>query len=236
MAAFGQFESNINDMTDERIIVLGSHKGLGFSCVSALLENRSVSQVLGLSRKDSGEFLEHKKYQFRSYDFTAAYDSNVIFDEILTLVEEFKPTQIIYCAGGGPYGEFQQKQWKDHEWALKLNFLFPAKLLWSLMTSKSFTKNSTFLYVGSAIAESDFGDAMGPSYAAAKWAMKGLFLSVLAAEQSSGVKSKINLKWISPGYMDTDLLPKGSSPRLKGQVEDPKVVAKEILSQLGFNR
>ncbi len=219
-------------MKNERVIVLGSNKGLGFACVSALLENDGVIQVLGLSRKDSGIHNKNPKYAFKAFDFTAAYDSPSIFLEVLKLIEDFEPTQIIYSAGGGPFGEFGQKNWKDHEWAIKLNFLFPAKLVWALMSSKKLINECNFLYVGSAIAESESGDALGPSYAAGKWAMKGLYLSIMASQSDSDKYSKLKMKWISPGYMDTDLLPKGSIPRLNGRVEDPKVVAKEILIAL----
>ena len=55
-------------------------------------------------------------------------------DQVLGLIEalgDFAPERVFYFAGGGPYGPFSQKAWKDHMWAYKLNFLFPAFLLHS---------------------------------------------------------------------------------------------------------
>lgn len=227
-----------------RVIVFGSHKGLGYECVKALLNNNNVDSVLGLSRKDSGDFAIHDKYHYLSFDFTKAYSDEALYENLLSVILSFNPNHFIYCAGGGPYGTYESKEWKDHEWALKLNFLFPARLIWSLLRdlkskAKTVSQPINFIYIGSAIAESDQGDILGPSYAAAKWAMKGLVKSL------SGSAGPINFKIVSPGYMDTDLLPKGSAPRslstaipmslimpLEAQLLDPKAVARDIISQL----
>ncbi len=215
-----------------KVIVLGSHKGLGHECVKSLINISKVKSVLGLSRHDSNDFLNTNKYQFKSFDFTQAYSDEKLYQELLTDVSNFKANYLIYCAGGGPHGKYEAKDWKDHEWALKLNFLFPAKLIWSILKRNQDAKELvqspfTFLYIGSAIAESDQGDSLGPSYAAAKWAMKGLIKSL------NGTPGSINIKIISPGYMNTTLLPLGSAPRSSNQdILDVKDVVKEIFSQL----
>ncbi len=209
-----------------KVVVLGSHKGLGYHCVKSLLALDSVDKVLGFSRFESGDFVHDEKYQFYAYDFTKVYGHQELFQNLWHVLQEFKPTHIIYCAGGGPYGLFKDKAWKDHEWALKLNFLFPAHLLWHLSQN---LEPCSFTFVGSAIAESSTGDAMGPSYTAAKWAMKGLIRSINNQQPSL----KINI--FSPGYMDTDLLPQGAKPRqIEGLVRDPSLLAKELLSELGL--
>lgn len=221
-------------------VVLGSHKGLGFECVKALLNNKKITHVLGYSRHDCGEFNHEPRYQFKSYDFTKAYEDLALFENLFSDLESFEPDCIIYCAGGGPHGEFASKHWKDHEWAIKLNFLFPAKLLWALgqvskKTPMEMPKTLKFVYVGSAIAESEGGDKLGPSYAAAKWAMKGLWASIKNNKGSENQKYQFEFTWINPGYMDTDLLPPRASPRHSGEpLLDPKNVAYEILSKLGI--
>jgi short-subunit dehydrogenase len=229
-----------------KTIVFGSHKGLGFECVKALMLKPGKNEVLGFSRKDSGFFLDQKNYQFKSYDFTKVYNDEDLFQQLLAEVLIFEPDNILYCAGGGPYGEYTQKNWKDHEWAIKLNFLFPAKLLWALSSNLKPAKDSSqslnstkFFYVGSSIAESVDGDAHGPSYAASKWAMKGLIASIKAAESDSqsvggsALNKNLDIRLFSPGYMDTELLPPGAAPRTHGDViQNPGEVAKEILSFL----
>lgn len=206
-----------------KIVVLGSHKGLGFQCVKALLQSAKVTSVLGLSRQDSGVYEDHPKYRFISCDFTKIYDSNNDFESLLKELKDFEPDVFIYVAGGGPHGVFSSKAWKDHEWSIKLNFLFPAKLVWALMSS-ALTKKVQFIYVGSAIAESEEGDVLGPSYAAGKCAMKGLFNSVQHDH------ANFNFQWISPGYMDTELLPPKATPRVLGQeILAPEIVAQQIL-------
>ncbi|MGZ3692605.1 MAG: hypothetical protein ACXVAX_13940, partial [Pseudobdellovibrio sp.] len=42
---------------------------------------------------------------------------------------EFQPTTLMYFAGGGPYGLFQNKKWNDHLWSLRTSFLYPAELI-----------------------------------------------------------------------------------------------------------
>lgn len=213
---------------NNRVAIFGSHKGLGFECTRLLLESKSV-QVLGFSRKDTAFFESDPNYIFKSYDFTKLVSDEAEFSNCLQDLKNFNPTHVLYVAGGGPYGNFFHKSWKDHEWAFKLNFTFPAKLLWTLGHHKDFFDLQEFLYVGSEIAESSNGDPLGPSYAAGKWAMKGLFKSI----QASG--SRINLNWISPGYMDTDLLPQGSTPRLQSDLVHPKHVAEKCIQKLGLN-
>jgi hypothetical protein len=205
--------------SEARVAVLGSHKGLGFECV----------KVLGLSRKNSETYHFSSNYTFKSFDFTKLVSDELEFNHFIQTLKSFNPTQVMYVAGGGPFGHFASKNWKDHEWSIKLNFLFPAKLLWALKQPGDFLDLKTFLYLGSEIAESETGDRLGPSYAAGKWAMKGLFKSL------KSVSDQLLLEWISPGYMDTDLLPHGSAPRLSGSIANPKDVAIDCIQKLGLN-
>lgn len=206
-------------------VILGSHKGLGYHLVKRLLKLESTAQVLGFSRQDSGKFKDHEKYKFLSFDFTKVYDDEILFNKIKQTILELSadklPLKIIYVAGGGPFGDYSSKDWKDHEWAIKLNFLFPAKLIHSL----KLLPEIQFLYVGSAIAEDAGGDAYGPSYAASKWAMKGLIASIKKDPKG------LHCLHFSPSYMDTEMLPKNSFPRRENlNISDPQEVAAQILS------
>lgn len=200
-----------------RWLVFGSHKGLGAELVAQILSLQGEHQVLAISRKDKSLYVSDQRYQFLSYDLTQEENHA----DILNVIKDFNPEKIIYSAGGGPYAEYGQKKWFDHHWAIKLNFVFPAKLCWFLSQQ---SMSSKFIYIGSQIAESEKGDPMGPSYAASKWAMKGLIFSL-----QQHYPNQFHI--FSPGYMDTELLPKNAYPRVNGlEIKSPKEVAKEILN------
>lgn len=141
--------------------------------------------------------------------------------DILKTITEQEPTRILYFAGGGPWGPYPDKKWSSHEWTYRVNFLFPAFLL-SQVLPKTLQQ---ILFVGSSIAESQ-PDPGAASYSASKHALKGL-VTTLQAERSL----KFDLRLLSPGYLDTALLPANAWPRqVEGLVSQPKAVAERTLS------
>lgn len=215
-----------------KVLVLGSHKGLGASVVSELLRKTEVAQVLAVSRYDSGKYAKYadrSRYQFFSHDLTKPSEQ----EAVLKLLETHRPQWVIYCAGGGPFGAFGQKKWQAHQWAFELNFLFPARLCQSVAQNENMQK---FLFVGSQIAEAPQGDPKGASYAAAKWGMKGLLASLQVDYPNS-------FYLFSPGYMDTDMVPANAALRQQeGVLRPPETVAKELVqwvfmpSKNGFHK
>ena len=153
-------------------------------------------------------------------DFSKNNVDEIFFKQII----DFNPTEIIYCAGGGPYGIFENKKWSDHQWAMDVNFLYPAKLIHQILNVKSEFKNlKSITCVGSDIAENK-PDSFASSYAAGKHALRGL-ITTLQVENST----PIHIKLFSPGYMQTDLLPANSQPRLTNQAMDPALVAEKLI-------
>ncbi len=167
----------------------------------------------------------------------ACLDFSKSSEECLATLESFNPTHIYYVAGGGPFGFYHEKEFKDHEWAFHVNFKTPAQLIhWSLRrhflyhrsqnsSQKSFQGGSQgnfqrkvqqFIVVGSAIAESK-GDIRAASYAASKHALLGLCRSIWKESQN------FDLRLFSPGYMDTDLLPRGAFPRQQDLLSSEEV-------------
>ena len=186
-----------NSFQNERIIIFGASRGLG----AAVASQFAGAELLLLSRKLSG------------HDFSRDADQ----DKVVELARNFNPTRLFYFAGGGPFGSFSEKNWRDHEWALKVNFLFPAKLIH--IFAKDPQNLRQMIITGSAIAESA-PDENATSYSTAKHALKALF------ENLQKEKLNLDLRLFSPGYMDTDLLPQKSWPRELEQVLDPTEVAK----------
>ena len=158
-----------------------------------------------LSRKLSG------------HDFSRDADQ----DKVIELARSFNPTRLFYFAGGGPFGAFSEKNWRDHEWALKVNFLFPAKLIHVFAKDPQNLKQ--LIVTGSAIAEAK-PDENASSYSTAKHALKALF------ENLQKEKLILDLRLFSPAYMNTDLLPQKSWPRELEKVLDPTEVAKMFCS------
>jgi short-subunit dehydrogenase len=119
---------------------------------------------------------------------------------------------VIYCAGGGPHGEFGKKEWKDHKWAMELNLLAPARLLHSWIHKMSVTnKASKFIAVGSRVAENS-PDPLAASYSSGKSGLHGLLNSLQAELENKPYKA-----WLfSPGYMDTEMLPSTAKVRHDG--------------------
>jgi len=196
----------------ERIAVLGASRGLGAAFFDHV---KSVhSQYLW--------FLSSRK--IGSQGFPWDFSKPEGYSQLLGHILEFKPTRLFYFAGGGPYGPYSTKQWKDHLWAWNVSYLCPAYILHGLMSEGQCHQ---FVVIGSAIAE-DQGDPRAPSYAAAKHGLRGLHSSVVLEDPP------MDFRLFSPAYMDTDLLPKNAYPRQQGKaLLDPMFVAKELWKWCG---
>jgi short-subunit dehydrogenase len=209
---------------NESYILLGASRGLGWHTYLQLLKTQPDSRFLISSRKVNSRNTEVKgDTTLLQQDFSKPG----IDPGFLNKLKEFKPTQIIYFAGGGPYGLFQEKKWSDHQWALQTSFLYPAELLHSIMSQlENWPQLKKFVFIGSAVAE-DKPDPRASSYSAAKHAMRGLLTSI-KAEQDSAPKILL----FSPPYMQTDLLPAHSQPRLSDRAENPEVVAERLIEYI----
>lgn len=127
--------------------------------------------------------------------------------------------RFIYFAGGGPFGKFEKKAWKDHRWAWSVTFLSAARFFHAFLRMPHFRQG---VAIGSQVAE-NHGDAGAASYAAAKHALRGLLLTL---QMESGDK---DLRLFSPSYMNTNLLPPAAWPRQAGlKVHEPSRVAHDL--------
>lgn len=203
------------DLASHKFILLGASRGLGWATYQALAKKYPAAEFLLVSRK-----MAEGNYQSFKFDFAKELTS-----EFLTKLVDFKPTTIIYFAAGGPYGNFQEKKWADHQWALQVSFLFPTQLLHSLMR-EPVSSLKKFVAVGSAIAENK-PDPGAASYCAAKHALKGL-VTTLQVEN----RSPFDIQLFSPGYIETDLLPAQSWPRQQGLAQSAENVANQLIDSL----
>lgn len=206
-----------------RWVLMGASSGLGRAFLEILSHQETV-EILSLSRRAQAGF----QVEARSFDFAKIENWGPILDEI----EKFQPERIVYFAGGGPHGRYDQKKFSDHQWAFKVSFEFPAYLLHRILENANRSESSVkkICFIGSSIAESS-ADPLAASYAASKHALKGLIDSIKIELAES--PSSIEISLFSPGYMNTRMLPAGSWPRQNPElVKEPEEIATELYAFL----
>lgn len=213
----------MSENVSERIAILGASRGLGAALAEQISETSFEALLLVARNRENLERVKSKVataelVQIEKGDFS----QNAEAERIGKLLANFQPTRVFVTAGGGAYGKFQDKEWKDQTWTFQVNFVFPAHLLHFILRSPvQFSKLRQIIFVGSSIAEHQ-PDPMASAYAASKHALRGLITSV---QQES---PPFDLRLFSPGYMDTGLLPANAWPRQKGLAESPQKIAQTL--------
>ncbi|MCB0393120.1 MAG: SDR family NAD(P)-dependent oxidoreductase [Bdellovibrionales bacterium] len=192
-----------------RIVVVGGTSGLGKALAETLFEKKHEVFVVG--RKP----IEGLQYTTLVSDISKSEG----IQAVESALKEWRPDSIVYSVGGGPHGNFADREWKDHLWSFQTTFLAGARILHFSMSENV---TNQFIFVGSDIAE-NFPEPMGASYGAGKRALKGLVESIRSSD------TNMDVRLFSPGYMDTRMIPKNAEPRLKYRLLDPKVVSEDIV-------
>lgn len=202
-----------------KIAILGASRGLGAALVHHIQQESPQSSLLLSSRRED----ELKKIAGRQdWIFPADYSQPAGQDELIRRLCEFKPAQLFYIAGGGPFGPYQKKEWKDHKWSFEVNLLFPARLLHVLLSEKIFFDElKKVVLIGSAIAGQK-PDPNAGSYAGGKHGLRGLVTSL------QGETPYFDLRLYEPGYMDTAMLPPHAWPRQQGLAKSPHEEARKL--------
>jgi short-subunit dehydrogenase len=208
-------------MMKKKIAILGASRGLGKSFT--LKACQRASELLLVSRKENLLSDLKKRLPVPAEIFVGDFSQRDQQKNVVNALQKFSPQILFYCAGGGPHGNFESKEMKDHHWAMEVNFLFPTELLHAALKDQ-FPQLEQIIFIGSDVADHS-PDPQAASYAAAKHALRGLITSVQKEERSSSIKIHL----FSPGYMDTDMLPKDAWPRKQGVVENPETIADNCL-------
>lgn len=192
---------------NENWSLLGASRGLGFE----------FSKLVPLLDKNISMFLASRT--INGFDFS----KTDLFEFYCERIFETKPQRIFYFAAGGTYGSFGKYDWKDHQWTMNVSFNFPAFLLNYFLKNHQGLKQIVF--IGSDIAENK-PDPNAAMYCAAKHALKGLTGSVMLENPP------FQITLYSPGYMNTNMLPKNAWPRANEQVSEPSHVAEDLLKHV----
>lgn len=165
-----------------KVFIIGGRRGLGKHVAEQWVRERSEDLVITSSRSAGADEL-----------CDLSREESV--SELLNILDREQPERVFCVAGGGPYGKFSSKEWKDHSWGLSVTMLAPMRITHHLLRSAYCEQ---IILVGSAIAESS-ADPNAASYCAAKHGLKG-FVSTLAEEVSDK-----DIRLFSPGYMATEI-------------------------------
>lgn len=198
-----------------KIAVIGASRGLGREIC---LHLKDQAEVWAVARKMALlKELNHsmgQNFTYLSLDVTKERDLSAL----LMGLDQFHPEKIIMTVGGGPYGPFEKREFKDHEWAMQVSYMVQARVAhWCL----SKPRKPQLIVIGSSVAEAQ-ADPGAASYSAAKHALLGLHKNLVVEHPDW------DFRLVSPGYMDTSMLPAGSPVRQE-PLWDPKEVAKDIL-------
>ena len=223
--------------TGEKWVLIGATNGLGFSLAQWLMENQNVAaeNILVIGRST----MPNSTIPFYPCDLSNSDNWPSLIERIM----QFSAQRIIYFAGGGPFGHYGDKDFKDHQWAWNVTYMAFAYLLHAMLKKKSSTAATPsvavrqIIAIGSAVAERA-ADPGAASYSAAKHALKGLIQSVqIELAQVTSVKSTLDasgsvaldLRLFSPGYMQTGMLPMQAWPyQFPNMVKDSSHVASEL--------
>jgi len=200
----------------DRVIILGASRGFGAELVKHISLTGGCPTV-GFGRKDAP--LKALREQFPLFEYRITdFSKSTGQDEAIRFLLEENYSKVICVAGGGPFGPFQERAMKDHQWAWEVTYHFQARLIHAMLVAGK--RDEQLILVGSAVAESQ-PDPLAASYCAAKHALKGLVTSVRLENPGW------DIRLFSPGYMDTELLPPNAAVRQLG-VYSPADMARDL--------
>ena len=211
-------------------ILVGGSSGLGLAFARHLISIDSVcdNTIQIVSRKPPSGGVPDRlmpRVGFHSLDLAKALDQEKLISQIDCLNTSNHSVKLVFFVGGGPFGAFQNKEFKDHQWAWEVSFVAASRLLHSAYTLVPTL--SQICFIGSTVAETK-SEPLALSYAVAKRALASL------VQECQALNPPFDLRLFSPGYMNTRMLPPNSWPRLQKnqKIWEPDTVAKILFSWL----
>lgn len=201
----GEVDLHARSITREgrmgKVFIIGGRRGLGLAIAQEWRRAYPLDRVKVSSRRPEAQVI-------------CDLSSEKSVEDLLLFLDTEKPQRVFCVAGGGPYGEYVSKQWKDHRWALEVCLMAPLRIAHHCLQAPWCEQ---LVFVGSAIAESS-PDRHAASYSSAKHGLIG-FLKTVVQESTK------DIRLFSPGYMATEMLPPNAAKILGSSVLDPQQVA-----------
>lgn len=194
------------DYENSKVFIIGGRRGFGKSIGDVWSQAVPHVKIVTTSRVTGANYI-----------FDLANEESVT--ALLKTLDDEQPEIVVCAAGGGPYGEFVKKDWKDHSWALSVTLLSPMRIAHHLLRS---TYCRQVILIGSAVAEAG-ADKYAASYCAAKHGLRG-FVGTLALEATDK-----DIRLFSPDYMATDMLPANAASKIGKVAAKPQDVARDFV-------
>ncbi len=192
----------------EKIAFIGLGQGLGRSVLKFLAAETTARSIFVLQRKEPLDLPDGALMttHWQKCDLSQS-DS---LSTAATALKEWQPERLWFFAGGGPYGEFQNKKWSAHEWALQVGLLGLMKLSHDLLSQNVLKQ---MIVTGSLIA--DDRDPWASSYSASKAGLAAWVKSL------QGESPNFDARLFRPTYFSGGLLPSPSLPERLQLVQRP---------------
>jgi len=175
------------------VLVSGASSGIGRAIAKQLLS--AGHQVLGLSRDISQFRQSHPGFVAIQLDLSKLADIPPMAKQ---LQNDFPALDaVIFAAGYGQFGGFEQFSYPQIERLMTVNFTAPVFLTRALLPKLKQKSHSNLIYIGSEAALK--GSRNGAMYCASKFALRG-FTQALREECG---KSSVRVSLINPGMVDT---------------------------------
>ena len=204
-------------MRKEKVAILGGSRGLGAALGEILRARQHETFIVSRKAPVSASNAEW---------FASDFSQKSQWPLLINKINETQIEILIYCAGGGPFGKFGDKAWRDQEWALTVTFECPSYLAWEFCAGKNLTSVRKLIIIGSAVAGSA-ADPQASMYCAAKHGLQGLTASLKLEYPEK------EIQLFNAPYMDTDMLPPGAWPRqTPGLVQPASDVAQNLVNSL----
>jgi 3-hydroxy acid dehydrogenase/malonic semialdehyde reductase len=178
-------------MTDQStILITGASSGIGLATTKLLLAQGY--RVIGLSRRDISNDLNHENYHSMSIDLSK-------LDQLESGLQKLLKTESIDClvhsAGQGHFGSIEQFSVQQIEASLRLNLGSAMVLCRSLLPPMRQRRRGQIVFIGSESALN--AGNKGALYSAAKFGLRGFSQALRADCASEGIRVSL----INPGMV-----------------------------------
>ena len=211
-------------MTETRTaLVSGVSSGIGLATAKLLLEQQY--RVVGLSRRDATQTLDHEGFESVCIDLGQSDRIDRAMDELLS---RYEFDCLVHSAGSGQFGSIEQFSTAQIEASLQLNLTSAMLLGRKLLPGMRRRGHGQLIFLGSESGLS--AGRKGALYCAAKFGLRGFCQALSADCRADGIRvSLINPGMVrSPFFDELDFRP-GMAAENAIEVEDVARAVVQIL-------